>query len=89
MININELKVNCKNLIMINLNNYNYTPNYVNTKASHAEFNQQGIIVDEFAAELENKIREQYPDLYCDIKITVCHDNPNTSVILRVEKSRK
>ena len=91
MLNIETLKNNCKNLIMINLNNYDYKPFYLNTKTLYSEFKSNNISIVKFAENLENEIETKNPNLYCNLKITpyFYDDKINNNTILRVEKLKK
>jgi len=85
-----EVKKNCKNLILNNLNNYDYITAYVNTQTSKAIFDLNDESVDKFVSDINTEIKEEHKDLYCDLKVSA-PDNLSgfNFIILKIEKFKK
>lgn len=87
-----ELKVlenNIKGLILLDLNEYNYGINYVNTKTTVEKLNSYGISVDQFVSDMETRIKEEVVDLYCDLKLSTNAQLPQNNIIIKIEKNYK
>lgn len=63
--NIENIKNNCINLIMNDLNNCNSIPYYIKLPIPNSKL----LDIDNFILDIKNILSEKLPDLYCDINI--------------------